>query len=117
MRNHIIGSMALVGALLVAVANADPVDCRALDKKIAAAKTAADHTAIATCYDNNAKAAQASAEEHTKMAIAYRQSGGDPVVKLGLPQYSDAFAKTLGAEAKTYTKMADAHRELAKSAK
>ena len=117
MRRHTIGSMALVIALLVFPSRAAPADCTALDKKIAAAKTAADHEAIAACFDDKAKAAQAGVDEHTKMAEAYRQFGGAPVEKLGLPTYCDAFVRTLDAVAKTYEKMAAAHRELAKSVK
>jgi hypothetical protein len=107
--------MALVAALLALPAHATAADCKALDKKIAVAKTAAQHEAIAACYAAKAKAAEASANEHKKLSEAYQTLVGAPVGKLQI--YCESFTRTFLAEAKTYGQMADAHRELAKSAK
>lgn len=92
-------------------------DCDGLDAKIAAAKTAAEHDAIAACYDDFAKSAQAKADEHKAMGAAYRKAGGAAVGKLGLPQHCDHFTKTFQNDAKMYEEMAKAHRQMAKNAK
>ena len=108
----------LMGALAVALASpAFAAECDGLDAKIGAAKTAADHEAIAACYDGFAKDAQAKADEHKAMGAAYRKSAGAPVGKLGLPQHCDYFTTTFQAEAKNYGEMASAHRQMAKNAK
>jgi hypothetical protein len=81
------------------------------------AKTAAEHEAIAACYDGFAKDAQAKANEHKAMGAAYRKGGGPAVGKLGLPQHCDHFTKTFHDEAKMYEEMAKAHRQMAKNAR
>jgi hypothetical protein len=111
----------LVTTLAVAIAlptfRAAAADCSGLEAKIAAAKTAADHEAIAACYDDMAKEAQAKSTEHKEMGAAYKKQGGHAVAKLGMPHHCDYFTKTFAQEAKTYEEMAKAHREMAKSAK
>jgi hypothetical protein len=114
MRTSIVVMSALAVALAVPTFAAD---CDGLDAKIGAAKTAADHDAIAACYDGMAKDAQAKADEHKAMGAAYRKSGGAAVGKLGLPQHCDYFTKTFGDESKNYEEMAKAHRRMAKNAK
>ncbi len=101
---------ALVGGLATAALAAD---CSHLDAKVAAAKTAADHEALAKCYDERAKAARESGEEHKKLAAAYQAYTRAPMGKSQL--WAEAFAKTLEAEAKTYDSMAAAHRDVAKT--
>ena len=106
-----------VAALALPTMQAVAADCAGLEAKIAAAKTAADHEAIAACYDDLAKDAQAKATEHKEMGAAYRKAGGHVVAKLGLPQHCDHFIKTFQDEAKTYEEMAKAHRQMAKNVK
>jgi hypothetical protein len=89
-----------------------------LDAKIGAAKTAAEHDAIAACYDDMAKNAEAKAAEHQKMAKAYSMSGvGNQATKTHFHQHCEALIRSYGAEAKEYTALAKAHREMAKKAK
>jgi hypothetical protein len=107
----------LVAALALPTTQARAADCSGIEAKIAAAKTAADHEAIAACYDDMAKDAQAKATEHKEMGAAYRKSGGPAVGKLGLPAHCDYFTKAFQDEAKTYEEMAKAHRQMAKDAK
>jgi hypothetical protein len=106
-------------AVLVGVPNfeARAADCGDLQAKISSAKTAADHEAIAACYDAMAKDAQAKADEHKSMAAAYRKSAGPAAGKFDLPQHCDSFVKTFSNEAKMYEEMAKAHRQMAKAAK
>ena len=103
--------------LALPAAPAVATDCSGIEAKISAAKTAADHEAIAACYDDMAKEAQAKATEHKEMGAAYRKSGGAAANKLGLPAHCDYFTKAFQGEAKTYEEMAKAHRQMAKSAK
>ena len=53
-------------------------DCTDLEAKISASATAAQHGAVATCYDDMAKQAQAQATKHAAMGAAYQKSGGAP---------------------------------------
>jgi hypothetical protein len=117
MRTRIILAAVLVAIFAVPVMQARAADCNGLDAKIAAAKTSADHNAIATCYDEMAKDAQAKSDEHKAMGAPYRKAGGAAVGKLGLPAHCDHFTKTFADEAKMYEEMAKAHRQMAKDAK
>lgn len=104
----------LIG-LAACASSARAADCTKLDAKVAAATTAADHEALAKCYDARAAAARASGEEHKKLADAYRDYKRAPMGKHQL--WSEAFAKTLDAEAHTYEQMAAGHRDVAKGIK
>jgi hypothetical protein len=116
MRIRTIGMAALLGAALaLPAAPARAADCENIDAQIAAAKTAADHEAVAACYDALAKASQDKAAEHVKMKAAYKGIGA--AQKFQLPQHCDYFTKTYAAEAKAYEQMAAAHRKMAKNAK
>lgn len=117
MRAGIVLGAALAAALaLPAVARA--ADCSGLDARIAAAKTAADHDAIADCYDAMAKDAQAKVAEHTKMAKAYAMEGiGNQATKTHFHQHCEALIRSYEADAKQYTALAAAEREMAKKAK
>src|SRR5207244_4128353 len=53
---------------------------------ITAAKTPAEHEKLAAHYEQEAKAARAKAEEHRKMADAYRKAGGPLIEKLHFDQ-------------------------------
>ncbi|HJQ82963.1 MAG TPA: hypothetical protein VKA21_02730 [Candidatus Binatia bacterium] len=87
-----------------------------IDEKIATAKTAADHEAIAAYYDEQAKAAEAKAAEHRKMEQEYRKAGG-PAAKAQLPAHCEGLVKSYIGAAKEYAALAKAHREMAKHAK
>ncbi len=118
MRSGILLMSALVAVLALPTMQARAADCSGLDAKIGAAKTAADHDAIAACYDDMAKDAQAKADEHKKMAKAYSMAGiGNQATKTHFHQHCEALIRSYEAEAKDYTAMATAHRQMAKSAK
>jgi hypothetical protein len=88
-----------------------------IDAKIAAAKTAADHEEIAKWYDDQAKDAEAKAEEHRKMGEAYKKEPGPfGMTKLHFHQHCETLTKSYTAEAKEYRALAAAHREMAKKA-
>jgi hypothetical protein len=117
MRTRIVLGTLLAAALALPAMRAAAADCGDIDAKISAAQTAADHNAIATCYDDMAKDAQAKEAEHKSMGAAYRKIGGAVVGKLNLPQHCDYFTKTFATDAKMYEQMAAAHRQMAKNAK
>jgi len=79
-----------------------------MSEMITAAKTPAEHEKLASHYEREAKAARAKAEEHKKMADAYRKAGGPLIEKLHFDQHCDALVKS-------YTSMADELEALAKA--
>jgi hypothetical protein len=88
-----------------------------MEKMISAAKTAADHEAIAAQYEREAAAARAEAAEHRKMAESYKKVGGAGIGKLHLDAHCEKLAKSYDEVAQQDEELAKAHREMAKSAK
>lgn len=91
-----------------------------LDEMISSAQSAADHEAIAAHYDREAAEARTRAEEHRKMAAAYKsvsKKGGAVVVKRAPAEHCQKLAKRSEADAAAYEALAGAHREAAKQAK
>lgn len=86
-----------------------------LSAKVAGAKTAADHEAIAAEYEKQAAEAEANAASHEKMAESYKGLG-----KLGqfhAEQHCRQIAERDRAQAKDLKALADAHRAQAKAVK
>ena len=81
--------------------------------QIAAAKTAADHEAIAAEYTKDAAALRADADRHDKMAKQYTGSFKD---KLHLDVHCEAVAANDRSSAKELDELAAAHRAAAKEA-
>ena len=85
-----------------------------LGPKITAAKTAADHEAIAAEYAKEAKEATAAADAHEKMAKSYEGLG-----KMGqyhANQHCANLVKSYRDQAKDLQALADAHTAEAKKA-
>lgn len=117
MRTGILLTM-LLAVALASTMQARAADCDGLNAKIGAAKTAADHEAIATCYEDMAKDARAKVAEHEKMAKAYSMSGvGNQATKTHFHQHCEALIRSYQAEAKEYDALAKQHQDLAKHAK
>ena len=89
----------------------------AMPDMITSAKTSADHEKLAAHYEQEAKAARAKAEEHKKMADAYRKAGGPLIEKLHFDQHCDALVKSYTATADEFEALAKAEREAAKEMK
>lgn len=107
--------LATVGLLTVAVAIAAPLraaDTSDVEKMMGAAKTPADHRALAEHYEREATAAKASAAMHRKMAADYRKAGG-PAAKAQLPEHCDGLVRVYEGAAKDLEAMARIHRDLA----
>ena len=117
-RGFLMASVLALAALgmLIAPAQASADELADLDAKIAAAKTPADHEAIAVQYDALAKDAHTKAEEHRKMAQDYRKEGG-LAAKQQLPAHCEGLVRIYTSAAKDYAAMAKAHREMAKHVK
>ena len=89
----------------------------AMPDMITSAKTSADHEKLAAHYEQEAKAARAKAEEHKKMADAYRKAGGPLIEKLHFDQHCDALVKSYTATADEFEALAKAEHEAAKGMK
>ena len=67
---------ALAAVLALCLATPLPAAAEVTEAQIAAARTPADHEAIATAYEADAATADAKAKEHEAMARTYRSTGG-----------------------------------------
>jgi hypothetical protein len=88
--------------------------------KVTAAKTAADHEALAAQYEKQAAAAKAEAAVHRRMGEAYKGSAtatGKTSGVSSMPQHCESIAKSFDEQAKMYDAMAATERELAKAGK
>lgn len=113
MRKHLKALGGAISAVLVLAVVAMAADDMA--GKVAAAKSATDHQALAAEYDAHAKEATAEAERHEKMAKSYQGLG-----KMGryhADQYCANLSKSYREQAKEFQALADAHRAAAKEAK
>ena len=85
------------------------------EAQIAAARTPADHEAIAAAYDAEAKAADAMAVNHESMAMAYKSAGakGGPQ---SMASHCGRLVTQYRAAAQEYRALATEHRAMAKAA-
>lgn len=104
----------------IAMTGFSPLACAEEDKnieqQIAAAKTPADHEAIAAYYDKQAQEAHQQHAQHEQFSKSYSTV---PVLKTktGAVAHCDTIAKKYEDIAKEYEALAKMHREMAKSAK
>lgn len=87
------------------------------ETQIAAARTPADHEAIAKSYDADAAAAEAAASKHEAMARAYHSAGGPK--KTGpnsMVRHCERLVKSYTDAAADYRALAAEHRSMAKDA-
>ena len=82
--------------------------------QISAAKTAADHEAIATAYEAEAVALDKKSEMHQQMADTYKL--GNKPVFIGPTKHCAALAKEFKAAAAENRALAAEHHQLAQSA-
>jgi hypothetical protein len=121
MKRTLLALMMAVTALGLPAGRAAAQPAKPMDAMISAAKTAAEHEALAAQYDKDAADAKAKAAEHRRMGEAYK---GQPAVASGkgtgvsaMPQHCANLVKSYDEQAQMYTAMAAAERELAKAAK
>lgn len=109
MLNVAVAVFALSGGILTASADVpDPA-------KIAAAKTPADHEAIAKAYEEEAASLEKLAERHKDLGQTYGQPGGKPW-QAGQAKHCDSVASELAAAAKNERALAAEHRKMAHGA-
>lgn len=84
--------------------------------QVTAARTAADHEAIAAAYDAEATAAEKKADGHEMMAKTYRTGGSPKGNPQAMVSHCDRLVAQYRAAAKEYRALASEHRQLAKDA-
>jgi hypothetical protein len=107
--------LAFVAALYLPTQRAGAAEAEKFDleKAITGAKTPADHEAIASYYDREVATAKAKAEEHRKLAEAYKNIGrgrapmGGHCLRLA-QNYESVVAENAA--------LAEVHREMARKA-
>lgn len=109
-----VATVALAALLALSAATGLPVLAADLSAQVAAAKTAADHEALADAYAKEAKDAEARAAEHDKMAASYKGLGKPGAMH---ETHCAAIAKRERDTAKDLKALADAHRTQAQAAK
>ena len=111
-RNNLFAAMAAALTLFFAVPG--PAIADVTESQIAAAKTPADHEAIAKAYDAEAAAAEAKAKAHEGMARTYRAGGGGPKANsAAMTGHCDRLMKSYSSAAAEYRALAAEHRKLA----
>jgi hypothetical protein len=93
-------------------ANAAPPD----PATVAAAKTAADHEAIAKAYEEEAGSFEKMAALHKNLGDTYRSQAGGKAWHAAQAKHCGSVATDLEAAAKSERALAAEHHELAKSA-
>jgi hypothetical protein len=81
--------------------------------QIEAAKTSADHEAIAKSYDAEATAADAKAAAHESMAKTYRVGGSPKGSHTAMAGHCEKLVKQYRAVAEENRQLAAAHRQMA----
>jgi hypothetical protein len=106
-------TIAVLGAALIAVrivpAHADAITEENVTAAVLAAKTPADHQALAAYFTSKAEAAQAEVEKHQQMA-----KGFSGKAQARMAEHCDALAKTFRQQATDYTALAKEQTNLAK---
>lgn len=107
---------ALAAAFIVAVALPTLAVADVTADQISAARTAADHEAIARAYDADAAEADARAGEHEAMARAYRNVGGPKAASSPMVSHCNRLVREYRELAKEFRALADEHRKMAREA-
>ena len=106
--------LALVAALHLPIQDAGAQEKFNLEKAVTGAKTPADHEAIASYYDRESATAKAKAEEHRKLAEAYRNLAGKGQV--AMENHCLRLAQTYESVVTENAALAEAHRQMAREA-
>ena len=111
---RVTSGVVLSGTVLLLISACAPVGkmTHDMDTMIQSATTKADHEALATHYEQEAKALQAKAADHRRMGQAYAKSGGYAVAKGNLLQHCEALAATYERAASENMELAKQHRQL-----
>lgn len=105
---------ALAAVLALGLAAPLPAAAEVAEAQIAAARTPADHEAIAKAYEAEAAAADAKAREHEAMARTYRSVGGPKSNSNSMVRHCERLVKSYTDAAADYRALAAEHRGMAK---
>jgi hypothetical protein len=110
------GALAAVafGFALAIPAGAAEITKDNVGEHIAAAKTAADHQAIASYFRSEAQEEEDRAKRHESMLASYEKTGGKPYLNM-IEHCRGIIHKSRGLQ-QDYLEMAKLHEEMAKSA-
>lgn len=95
------------------IAGAQAIDEGNVAAKVAAAKTAADHQAIADYYTGQAAAAAAKVKTHEEMLVSFQKGGGKPAASW--VTHCRGLIDSFKRQQKDYAAMAEEQAALAKS--
>ena len=107
---------AAAAVLALCLASPLPAAADVTEAQIAAARTPADHEAIAKVYDADAASAEAKAGEHKAMAKTYRSAGGQKPYTNSMVRHCERLVKDYTEAAADYRALAAEHRGMAKDA-
>ena len=117
MKLHSNSLAALAAVLALGLATPLPAAAEVTEAQIAAAKTPADHEAIAKAYEADAATADAKAKEHEAMARTYRSTGGPKSnTNSTMVRHCERLVKDYTDAAADYRALAAEHRGMAKDA-
>lgn len=111
----ILAGMAFVmlGVAVARAADTGGISDDTVAQKIVAAKTAADHEALASFYSGKAEAANSAVKRHEAMVRSYADVAGKS--KVNMVRHCEALLQSYKQEAKQYETLAKEHSDLAKS--
>jgi hypothetical protein len=107
---------ALAAVLAFGLATPLPAAAEVTEAQITAARTPADHEAIAKAYEADAVTADAKAKEHEAMARAYRSTGGPKANTNSMVRHCERLVKDYTDAAADYRALAAEHHSMAKDA-
>jgi hypothetical protein len=118
MKLHNNSLAAFAAALAFVLASPLPAAAEVTETQIAAARTTADHEAIAKAYEADAATAEAKAKEHEAMARKYRSIGGPKSTANSSPmvRHCQRLVKSYTDAAADYRALAAEHHGMAKDA-
>lgn len=115
------------GAIALAIfaagcATAPASDDYTLSRQVEAARTAAEHEALAQQYDDRAARARRQAEQHRALLASYEHGPqyrwidrvGTPTGMRAMPRHCEQLIRNAEDDARIYTEMAEQHRQWAK---
>ena len=112
-----IASLLLLSAALAGCASGPFAPAQDPVQRVEAARTASDHQALATYYDQQAAAARASAAEHRKMGSSYSGMYAGGRGGASMSAHCNAIVRDQESIAMEYEAMAAGHRQMAAQAK
>ena len=111
-----IASLLLLSAILAGCASGPFAPAQDPVQRVEAARTASDHQALATYYDQQAAAARASAAEHRKMGSSYSGMYAGGRGGASMAAHCNAIVRSQESMAADYEAMAVGHRQMAAQA-